>query len=238
MLVGAESPGGAVVNGKLWVIGGRDRFGTFLHNTQIYDPATSSWSYGPLLSTSRTFADAVTLNVVGGQMPIIVGGYSLGIGSLSSVETNLIGCVESSPTPTPTVTPTATATATATATPTTTATATASATVTPSATPSASVTPTVSPTPTVTPTATATATATPTQVPRLQRQRHLAQRLQPIRQRTSQVFPLHSMAQSIRVGRPRLSISSGARQPATGTPPLCRPRLGIRPGLSLPTSAA
>ena len=27
MLVGAESPGGAVVNGKLWVIGGRDQFG-------------------------------------------------------------------------------------------------------------------------------------------------------------------------------------------------------------------
>ena len=26
MLVGAEFPGGAVVNGKLWVIGGRDRF--------------------------------------------------------------------------------------------------------------------------------------------------------------------------------------------------------------------
>ena len=89
MLVGAESPGGAVVNGKLWVIGGRDRFGTFLHNTQIYDPVTSSWSYGPSLSTSRTFADAVTLNVVGGQMPIIVGGYTPGIGSLSSVEATL-----------------------------------------------------------------------------------------------------------------------------------------------------
>jgi hypothetical protein len=52
------------------------------------------------------------------------------------------------------------------------------------------------------------------------------------------VFRLHSMAQSIRVGRPRLSISSGARQPATGTPPLRRLRLGIRPGLSLPTLAA
>ena len=30
MLVGAESPGGAVVNGKLWVIGGRDPFGASL----------------------------------------------------------------------------------------------------------------------------------------------------------------------------------------------------------------
>ena len=162
MLVGVESPGGTVVNGKLWVIGGRDQVGTFLHNTQIYDPVTNSWSYGPLLSTSRSFADAVTLNVAGGQMPIIVGGYTLGIGSLSSVETNLIGCMEPSPTPTPTVTPTATATATATATPTTTATATASATVTPSATPSTTVTPTVSPTATVTPSPTSSPTVTPT----------------------------------------------------------------------------
>ena len=165
MLVGVEAPGSTVVNGKLWVIGGRDDFATFLHNTQIYDPVTNRWSYGPLLSTSRAFADAVTLNVVGGQMPIIAGGYTAGIGSLSSVETNLIGCVEPSPTPTPTVTPTATATATATATPTTTATATPSATVTASATPSTTVTPTVSPTPTLTPTATATATATATSTP-------------------------------------------------------------------------
>src|SRR6476620_745313 len=135
MLVGVESPGGAVVNGKLWVIGGRDRFATFLHNTQIYDPVTNSWSYGPLLNTSRSFADAVTVNVFGGQMPIIVGGYTAGIGSLSSVEANLIGCVESSPTPTPTATPTATATATPTTTPTATATPTATTTATPCAAP-------------------------------------------------------------------------------------------------------
>src|SRR6476619_6121727 len=159
MLVGVESQGGAVVNGKLWVIGGRDRFATFLHNTQIYDPVTNSWSYGPLLNTSRSFADAVTVNVAGGQMPVIVGGYTAGIGSLSSVEANLIGCVESSPTPTPTVTPTATATATPTTTPTATATPTATTTATPTA------TATATPTATATATPTATATATPCAAP-------------------------------------------------------------------------
>ena len=100
---------------------------------------------------------------------------------------------------------------------------------------------------TPTPTATATATATPTSTPTANsycdavaytRRRRLARPSQPIRQRTSRVFPLHSMAQLIRVGRPRLSISSGARQPAMGTPPLRRLRLGIHTGLSLPTSSA
>jgi hypothetical protein len=42
-----------------------------------------------------------------------------------------------------------------------------------------------------------------------QQRRPLAQPSQPIWQRTSQVFLLHSMGQSIRVGRPRRSISSG-----------------------------
>ena len=165
LLVGVESAGGTVVNGKLWVIGGRDRFATFLHNTQIYDPVTNRWSYGPLLITSRSFADAVTVNVVGGQMPLIVGGYSPGIGSLSDVEANLVGCVESSPTPTPTATPTGTATATPTAT--TTATPNATATVTPTVSPSPTVTPSSTPSPTVTPTSTATATptSTPTATP-------------------------------------------------------------------------
>ena len=91
MLVGAGSPGGAVVNGKLWVIGGAlIGSGHFCDNTQIYDPVTNSWSNGPALNTARSFADAVTLNVVGGQMPIIVGGYTPSI-SLSSVEANLSG---------------------------------------------------------------------------------------------------------------------------------------------------
>ncbi len=48
MLAGASFPGGAVVDGKLWVIGGGDPLlGVSLDNTQIYDPGTSSWSNGP-----------------------------------------------------------------------------------------------------------------------------------------------------------------------------------------------
>ena len=119
MPVRADGPAGTVVNGKLWVIGGRDPSGASLDNTQIYDPATNSWSDGPALIPARSFADAVTVNREGwGQEPVIVGGYSVGTGSLTSVEASFPACGEPSPTPSPTVTPTATPTATATATPT------------------------------------------------------------------------------------------------------------------------
>ena len=151
MPVRADGPAGTVVNGKLWVIGGRDASGASLNNTQMYDPATNSWYDGPALFPARAFADAVTVNRDGwGQEPLIVGGYSVGTGSLTSVEASFPACGEPSPTPSPTVTPTATPTATATAT----ATPTASATATPS------VSPTATPTATATPSATATPTPT------------------------------------------------------------------------------
>jgi N-acetylneuraminic acid mutarotase len=153
MPVRADAPAGTVVAGKLWVIGGRDASGATLSNTQIYDPATNSWFNGPPLIPARAFADAITANEPSGQMPVIVGGYSVGIGSLTNVKTSFPACQD------PTPTPTATATATATATPTATATATA----TPTSTPTATATATATATPT--PTATATATATPTSTP-------------------------------------------------------------------------
>ena len=77
--------------GKLWVIGGGNPLSASakdvsskgassapasLNNTQIYDPVTNTWSSGPRLNTARSFADAVTLNVGAGQMPIIVGGFN------------------------------------------------------------------------------------------------------------------------------------------------------------------
>ena len=107
MPVGASYPGSAVVAGKLWVIGGGDPLQEVsLDNTQIYDPGTNSWSNGPTLNTARLFANAVTLNVVGGQMPMIVGGYNSTSGTeLSSVEAHPPGCA--TPTPTPTATATA-----------------------------------------------------------------------------------------------------------------------------------
>jgi N-acetylneuraminic acid mutarotase len=159
MPVRADAPAGTVVAGKLWVIGGRDASGATLSNTQIYDPATNSWFDGPTLIPARAFADAITANEPSGQMPVIVGGYSVGIGSLTSVKTSFPACQD--PTPTPTTTPTATATAT----PTPTATPTATATVTPTVSPSPTITPSATPSPTATPTVTATPTATVTPTP-------------------------------------------------------------------------
>ncbi|MFL5238531.1 MAG: kelch repeat-containing protein [Rhizomicrobium sp.] len=178
MLVGVSLAGGAVVDGKLWVIGGGDPLsGTAVNNTQVYDPTTNSWSNGPALNTARYYADAVTLNIGGGQMPIIVGGLDVPLNNeLSSVEANLPACPKSKPTPTPTATPTATVSPTATptptprasatpapsSTPTPTATATATATPAATATPSATATPIADPTPTATPSPTPGATAAPT----------------------------------------------------------------------------
>jgi N-acetylneuraminic acid mutarotase len=180
MNVGVNFPAGTVVGGQLWVIGGGNPLSASakdvlsqgassapasLNNTQIYDPGTNSWSSGATLNTARSFADALTLNVGAGQMPIIVGGYNSTAGtSLASVEANPPGC----PSPTPSATPTPTAMATFTPTPTATASATptptATATPTPTATATVTPTPTSTPTasPTSTPTATATATVTPT----------------------------------------------------------------------------
>ena len=151
MPVGASFPGGAVIAGKLWVIGGGDPLlEVSLDNTQIYDPGTNSWSNGPTLNAARSFANAVTLNVVSGQMPIIVGGYNSSSGTeLSSVEAHLLGCA--TPTPTPTATATVTPTTTPTATPTATLQRDSDCERTPTATPTA--------------TASATATATPTATP-------------------------------------------------------------------------
>ena len=160
MPVGASYPGSAVVAGKLWVIGGGDPLQQVsLDNTQIYDPGTNSWSNGPTLNTARLFANAVTLNVVGGQMPMIVGGYNSTSGTeLSSVEAHPPGCA----TPTPTPTATATASPTATATPSATATVTPTVSPTPTVTPTATATPTVTPSPTASTTPTVSPTATPT----------------------------------------------------------------------------
>ena len=51
MPVRADGPAGTVVNGKLWVIGGRDPSGASLDNTQIYDPGNKQLVDGPTNST-------------------------------------------------------------------------------------------------------------------------------------------------------------------------------------------
>jgi hypothetical protein len=81
-----------VVGGTLWVLGGGNPLS--LAVTQIYDPVTSSWSQGPDLNQRRFIADAVTLNVPGGEMALIVGGFDSSTGaSLTSVEANTSSCI-------------------------------------------------------------------------------------------------------------------------------------------------
>jgi N-acetylneuraminic acid mutarotase len=183
MTVGTNYAAGTVVGGKLWVIGGGQPFDSgetpegseSLNNTQIYDPSTNSWSAGPSLIGARSFADAVTLNVTGGQMALVVAGYnSTTATSIDTVEGSFTGICGASPTPsptatatpsptrTPTPTPTPTPTVTPTPTPTPTVTPTRTPTPTPTATPTPTPTPTVTPTRTPTPTPTATPTPTPT----------------------------------------------------------------------------
>jgi len=178
MDVGANFPAGTVVGGKLWVIGGGNPLSASakdvsskgassapasLNNTQIYDPVTNTWSSAPRLNTARSFADAVTLNVGAGQMPIIVGGFNSTAGTtLASVEANPPGCP--SPTPTATPAPTATPTPTPTATPSVTPTPSPTATATATATPMQTATPTPRPTPT--PRIVPTPRSRPTPVPR------------------------------------------------------------------------
>jgi N-acetylneuraminic acid mutarotase len=119
MSTGASYPGGTAVQGKLWVIGGGQPLNgsalpqagkdapdapDSLSTTQIYDPASNSWSAGPTLNTARSFADATTLNVSGGQTTLIVGGYNSNPArSLTSVEASSV-TVGSCATPTPTAT--------------------------------------------------------------------------------------------------------------------------------------
>src|SRR5207302_9062078 len=58
-----------------------------INNTYLFDPVANSWSAGPNLILARSFADAATVNVTGGQMATIVGGYNSTSGtSLTSVE--------------------------------------------------------------------------------------------------------------------------------------------------------
>ena len=144
-------PGGAVICNKVWIFGGGNPFlgsgaspkagdkkvlaPDTTNITQIYDPASDSWSSGPNLNQQRSFPAGTHV----GNTAVTVGGYT-GSNTTTSVEINVvtgIGCPSPTPsvTPTATHTPTATPTATHTPTPTPTVAATATATATPSATP-------------------------------------------------------------------------------------------------------
>jgi hypothetical protein len=107
---------------------------------QIYDPVTNNWiTNAPQMNTPRISMDAVTLNVGGGEMAVVVGGAiltSVGAITIDRVEGSINStCGTATPTNTPTITPTATATNTSTPTNTPTATPTATGSCTPAGTP-------------------------------------------------------------------------------------------------------
>jgi len=114
-------PGSAVINGKIWVFGGGAPYNGASRTrdvplaftmTQIYDPATNSWSTGPALNVARSLPGGTAV----GSTAVAVAGYD-GVGAtLTSVETSsntLLPCgsVTATPTSPPsTNTPTATVT--------------------------------------------------------------------------------------------------------------------------------
>jgi uncharacterized delta-60 repeat protein len=190
LLLGVNFAAGTVVNGRLWAIGGgnptiADEPAT-RSNTQIFDPVSTHWTFGPSMTDTRASFDAVTLINNNSEFVVGVGGLREGGTFLSTVEAYRSTCGSPTPSSTPTFTPTATPTNTPTltptntptstptntptntpthtptSTPTNTATATPTATATTTNTPTATVTPTRTPTSTPTNTATATPTNTPT----------------------------------------------------------------------------
>jgi len=116
-------PGCTVLNGWLYLYGGRLPDLTPTNITQIYDPGSNTWSYGPNMNVPL-FSSYGT--AVGNNSIVALGG----------LDVNFVGLIDnqqliSVPCPTPTPTQTATPTATATPSPTPTPTATATAAITP-----------------------------------------------------------------------------------------------------------
>jgi len=61
----------AVVDGKIYVIGGFDRSGRTLNTVEIYDPQMNAWQVGPSLPDGRHHAAVVSL----GQTLYVIGGF-------------------------------------------------------------------------------------------------------------------------------------------------------------------
>jgi N-acetylneuraminic acid mutarotase len=122
-------PGSSVLNGRLYLYGGRLPDLTPTTITQIYDPVTNTWDQnGPLLNVPL-FSSYGT--AFGNDSIVAPGGLDVNFVGLIDNE-HLINTPCGTPTPTPTATPTPTLTPTATAT----ATATPTATPTPRPSPS------------------------------------------------------------------------------------------------------
>ncbi|WP_286216698.1 Kelch repeat-containing protein [Demequina sediminis] len=77
--------GAAVVDGKIYVVGGMDASGTSLATVEIFDPATGSWSPGPSLTTRRDNPGVAALD---GQVYVVGGRARNADGSSDVVQMN------------------------------------------------------------------------------------------------------------------------------------------------------
>jgi hypothetical protein len=79
-------PGSGVVNGQLWLFGGGTpfAFAPTTNGSVFYDPASNTWSAGPLLNVARSFIGGTAI----GTTLFAAGGFDCG--SLSTTETS--GC--------------------------------------------------------------------------------------------------------------------------------------------------
>src|SRR5207245_1245713 len=96
-------PGCAVFGGKLYLFGGAAPFPTTITTTQIYDPATDSWSTGPNMVVARLWFYGGALDPSSILAP--GGDGSPGIPINDDEILAGAGCGTPTPTPTPTATP-------------------------------------------------------------------------------------------------------------------------------------
>jgi hypothetical protein len=54
MVTGRRGAAGAVVNGVLYVIGGRDNSGSYLRSVEAYNPATNTWAIKTSMPQGRS----------------------------------------------------------------------------------------------------------------------------------------------------------------------------------------
>ena len=57
-----QSPAAAVINGKLYVVGGRNSAGAYVSTVEVYDPATNAWSSKTSMPTPRTGLGVIAVN--------------------------------------------------------------------------------------------------------------------------------------------------------------------------------
>lgn len=91
--------GVAVLEGKIYVIGGVNQDGEYLSNVEVYNPATNSWTSKPSMPTQRSeFATAV----YNGKIYVFGGNTSSGIVGTTEIfdpQTNMWSTAPSMPTP-------------------------------------------------------------------------------------------------------------------------------------------